>query len=56
VALAVGIAAGGAWAAEVAVTQKDRAFSVKEIALNPGEARELVARRQRCHRSGSPSK
>jgi cytochrome c peroxidase len=36
-ALAVGLAAGAAWAAETAVTQKDRAFSVKEIALHPGD-------------------
>ena len=39
-ALAVGIAAGAAWAAETAVTQKNRAFSAKEIALHPGD--ELV--------------
>jgi len=37
VALAVGIAAGSAWAAEVGVTQKDRAFSVKEITLHVGD-------------------
>lgn len=36
-ALAVGIAAGAAWAAETAVTQKDRAFSVREIVLHPGD-------------------
>ena len=36
-ALAVGIAAGTAWAAETAVTQKERAFSVKEIVLHPGD-------------------
>src|SRR5689334_17093249 len=36
-AISVGIAAGAAWAAETAVTQKDRAFSVKEIALHPGD-------------------
>jgi cytochrome c peroxidase len=35
--LVVGIAAGAAWAAETAVTQKDRAFSVKEIVLHPGD-------------------
>jgi cytochrome c peroxidase len=37
VALAVGIAAGSAWAAEVAVTQKNRAFSVKEITVHVGD-------------------
>jgi cytochrome c peroxidase len=37
VALAVGIAAGSAWAAEVAVTQKNRAFSVKEITVHAGD-------------------
>jgi cytochrome c peroxidase len=37
VALAIGVAAGAAVAAETAVTQKDRAFSMKEIALHPGD-------------------
>ena len=36
-ALAVGLAAGAAWAAETAVTQKDRAFSVKQIELRAGD-------------------
>jgi cytochrome c peroxidase len=37
VALALGVAAGAAWAAETAVTQKDRAFSVKEVSLRAGD-------------------
>ena len=36
-ALAVGLAAGAAWAAEIAVTQKDRAFSVTQITLRAGD-------------------
>jgi cytochrome c peroxidase len=36
-ALAIGLAAGAAWAAETAVTQKDRAFSVKEVSLRAGD-------------------
>lgn len=37
VALALGVAAGAAWAAEAEVSQKDRAFSMKEVALRPGD-------------------
>jgi cytochrome c peroxidase len=44
VALAVGIAAGSACATEIAVTQKDRAFSVKELTLHVGD--ELVMHNQ----------
>jgi cytochrome c peroxidase len=36
-ALAVGMAAAAAWAAETAVTQRDRAFSVKEVSLRAGD-------------------
>jgi cytochrome c peroxidase len=48
-ALAVGIAAGGAWAAEFAVTQKDRAFSVKEIALHVGDTLVMHNEDTRAH-------
>ena len=36
-ALAVGIVGGAAWAAEMAVTQKDRAFSVRQVTLRAGD-------------------
>jgi cytochrome c peroxidase len=34
---AASVAAGAAWAAETAVTQKDRAFSLQEVELRAGD-------------------
>jgi len=48
-ALAVGLAAGAALAAEAGVTQKDRAFSVRQIDLHAGDVLVMHNEDARAH-------